>query len=100
MKITDDIFKSIFSESVWISITISLKFIPKGPIDYTRSVPKYSNYDDNKCTYKCTRCVVEMYRQISNTRQTKFQNLNVYHLVLQLPLSYLLKPGVRSRSKM
>ena len=34
MKITDDIFKSIFNESVWISITISLKFVPKGPIDY------------------------------------------------------------------
>ena len=34
MKITDAIFKSIFNESVWISITISLKFIPKGPIDY------------------------------------------------------------------
>ena len=30
----DDIFKSIFNESVWISIKISLKFIPKGPIDY------------------------------------------------------------------
>ena len=34
MKITDDIFKSICNESVWISITISLKFVPKGPIDY------------------------------------------------------------------
>ena len=34
MKITDDIFKSIFNESVWISITISLKIIPNGPIDY------------------------------------------------------------------
>ena len=34
MKITDAIFKSIFNESVWISITISLKFIPKGHIDY------------------------------------------------------------------
>ena len=34
MKITDDIFKFILNESVWISITISLKFIPKGPIDY------------------------------------------------------------------
>ena len=33
MKITDGIFKSIFNENVWISITISLKFIPKGPID-------------------------------------------------------------------
>ena len=34
MKITDDIFKSIFNESVWISITISLKFVSKGSIDY------------------------------------------------------------------
>ena len=34
MKIVDDIFKSIFNEGVWISITISLKFVPKGPIDY------------------------------------------------------------------
>ena len=34
MKITDDIFKSISNENVWISITISLKFVPKGPIDY------------------------------------------------------------------
>ena len=34
MKITDDIFKSIFNESVWIPFTISLKFVPKGPIDY------------------------------------------------------------------
>ena len=34
MKITDDIFKSIFNESVLISITISLKFIPKGPTDF------------------------------------------------------------------
>ena len=34
MKITDDIFKSIFNESFWISITISLKFVPKGPVDY------------------------------------------------------------------
>ena len=30
----DDIFKRIFfNESVWISIKISLKFVPKGPID-------------------------------------------------------------------
>ena len=34
MKIKDDIFKSIFNEGVLISITISLKFVPKGPIDY------------------------------------------------------------------
>ena len=34
MKITDDILKFIINESVWIPIPISLKFIPKGPIDY------------------------------------------------------------------
>ena len=34
MKIADDIFKCNFNESVWISITISPKFVPKGPIDY------------------------------------------------------------------
>ena len=47
MKITDDIFKSIFNESVWISITISLKFVPKGPIDYKSAlvqVNKKYNY--------------------------------------------------------
>ena len=38
MKITDDIFKFIFNESVWISITISLKFIPKGPINYNSAL--------------------------------------------------------------
>ena len=32
----DDIFKCIFlNENVWIPIKISLKFVPKGPINYT-----------------------------------------------------------------
>ena len=31
---TDDILKGIFlNENVWIPIEISLKFVPKGPID-------------------------------------------------------------------
>ena len=34
MKITNDIFKSIFYEGIWNLITISLKFVPKGPFDY------------------------------------------------------------------
>ena len=38
MKITDDTFKSIFNESVWIPIPISLKFVPKGPIDYNSAL--------------------------------------------------------------
>ena len=33
-RFADDIFKRIFlNENVWISIKISLKFVPKGPID-------------------------------------------------------------------
>ena len=40
------------------------------------------------------------YRQISNIRCTKSQNLNVSHLVLQLSLGIILKPGVKSRMKM
>ena len=36
----DDIFKRIFcNENVWISIYISLKFVPKGPIN---NIPAYS----------------------------------------------------------
>ena len=35
----DDIFKRIFSkEKVWISIKISLKFVPKGPINKIRAL--------------------------------------------------------------
>ena len=33
-NLADDIFNRIFlNENVWISIEISLKFVPKGPID-------------------------------------------------------------------
>ena len=40
------------------------------------------------------------YRQTSNIRRTKFQNLNVSRIVLQLSLSNRLKPGVNSKMKM
>ena len=40
------------------------------------------------------------YRQISYISRTKSQNLNVSHLVLQLCLSNILKPGVKSRMKL
>ena len=36
-----------------------------------------------------------MYRQISNIRHTKSPNLNVSHLILQVSLCNLLKPGVK-----
>ena len=34
-------------------------------------------------------------RTISNIRGTKFQNLNVFHLLMQLSLPNPLKPGVK-----
>ena len=40
------------------------------------------------------------YRQISNTKRTKSQTLNVSCLVLQLSLSNPLRPGIKSRMKM
>ena len=45
-------------------------------------------------------CVAAYYRQVSNIRCTKSQNLNVSRLVVQLSLSNPLKPGVKSRMKM
>ena len=40
-----------------------------------------------------------LYRQVSNIRSNKSQNLNVSHLVLQLLLRNLLKPAVKSKMK-
>ena len=40
-----------------------------------------------------------IYRQISNIRRTKFQNLHDSRLVLQLPLPNPLKPGGRLNKK-
>ena len=42
----------------------------------------------------------ETYCQTFNIRRTYSQNLNVSHLVLQMSLPDLLKPGVKSRMKM
>ena len=39
--------------------------------------------------------LLKNYHKISNIRRTKFQNLNVSHLVLQLSLPNPLKPGVK-----
>ena len=44
--------------------------------------------------------IVNIYRQVSNIRHTKYQNLNVFHLGLQLSLYNILKPGVKPRMKM
>ena len=42
----------------------------------------------------------DTYRQISNIRRTKSQNLIVSRLVLQLSLPNLLKPCIKLRMKM
>ena len=47
-----------------------------------------------------TTSYVLTYRKISNIRRTKYQNLNGSRLMLQLPLTNPLKPGVKSRMKM
>ena len=46
------------------------------------------------------RYIIYIYHQISNISHTKYQNLNVSPLVLQLSLPNLLQPGVKSRMKM
>ena len=43
--------------------------------------------------------LVNYHCQTSDIGHTKYQNLNGYHLVLQLSLSNLLKPGVKSERK-
>ena len=40
------------------------------------------------------------YRKISNIRPTESPNLNVFRLVLQLPLPNPMKQGVQSRMKL
>ena len=40
------------------------------------------------------------YRQVSNIRRTKSQNLEVSRLALQLPLCNIWKPGLKPRMKM
>ena len=42
----------------------------------------------------------QQYRQISNIKHTKYENLNGYHLVLYLYLLNSFKPSVKSRMEM
>ena len=42
----------------------------------------------------------QSYHQTSNISRTKSPNLNVYRLILHVPLPNPLKPGVESRMKM
>ena len=44
--------------------------------------------------------VLSKHRNVSNIRRTKYQNLTVSRLILQLPLPNPLKPGVKLRIKM
>ena len=51
-------------------------------------------------THPCPDRHLDSYRQTSNIRRIKSQNLNISRLVLPLSLSNPLKPGVKSRMKM
>ena len=44
--------------------------------------------------------IIQHYHQISNISRTQSQNVNVFRLILQLPLPNPLKPGVKSGMKM
>ena len=132
----DDIFKCIFlNENERISLRISLKFVPKGPMNNNPALvqimawrrpgdkplsesmlvrlpthicvtrPQWVNLKwiwtiSPKAQTSLVKISKQNYCQVSNIRRTKFQNLNVSCLVLQLPLCNLLKPGVKLRMKM
>ena len=53
------------------------------------------NYAHNLCFV-----VTDYYRKTSSISRTKYQNLNVSYLIMQLSLLNPLKPGVESRMKM
>ena len=48
----------------------------------------------------CWGVFIDVYREISNIRRVKSQNLNDPRLVLELSLLNPLRPGVKSRTKM
>ena len=61
---------------------------------------KYWHFSGSQClTFRSYLSSGYNYRRISNIRRTKSQNLNTSHLGLQLSLSNILKPGVKSRMK-
>ena len=112
----DDIFKCIFlNEIAWIPIKISLKFVPRGPINNIPALVKimaWRRLGDKPLsgpmmvrlpTHICVtrpQWVKAIYRIISNISRTESPNLNDPRLVLHLPLFNPLKPGVKSRMKM
>ena len=62
--------------------------------------PKTEMFLISSCLWSCLQCHNVAYCQISNISCTKSKNWNVSHLVLQLSLCNILKPGVKSRMKM
>ena len=97
----DDISKRTFlNENVRISIKISLKFIPKSPInnipalvqimawrrpdDKPLSVPMMIIFTDSYMRRSASMSQIGNYRKTTSTSHTKSQNLNVSDLVLQL----------------
>ena len=99
--VADDIFKCIFlNENVWIPIKISLKFVPKGPINNIPAMVKIMAWrrpgDKPLSEPMMVRlpthiCVTRP--QWVNIRRNKSQKLNVSRLVLQLSLPNPLMSG-------
>ena len=66
---------------------------PAGLRQTARGAPLLWNESNDLIELKNT------YHQFSNTRHHKSQNFNISHLVLQLSLCNILKPGVKSRNE-
>ena len=121
MQFADDIFKC--KENVWISLKISLKFVPKFRTNHIPALVQIMAWRRSSSKPLSEPMMVSLLmqfcisqsqlvktswnqshkqfnRQISNIRCTKSHNFNVSPLVLQLSLRNLLKPGVKSRMKM
>ena len=97
MKWFSSIGISIFATILFVTIIIefllklNLAEISSDIPVYVFSITTYKEVHKNK---------VYTYRKVSNIRCTKSPNLNDSRLVLQLSLSNILKPGIKSRMKM
>ena len=120
---------SWMNENIWISIEISVKFVPKGPINNIQALVQIMAWcrpgdkllsETMLASLLMHICITRpqwiksqyfmavkisyfmpiLLCQTSNLSHTKSPNLNMSCLVLQLSLPNPLKPGVKSRMKM
>ena len=89
----------------WTNSFLPVVWVAMAHMQHHSNVMMLMGYHCNeKCGTSYDLCVVSpsrtQYRNISNIRCTKFPNLNVSHLVLQLPLPNPFKPSVKWIMKM